>query len=250
VGTGAVELDFDARGLRSLAYRGGGARRLFRSRGVWTFGQGAKTGYCSCGEDLSAGEQQLPCNPTPERGFMRLSRFLAVVGILAIAPGHPHAADRKPPSNEQINAIELLTFSGQRATLKDYRSRVTVINVWTDSCPPCLKELPLLQKLADAYRGDGDVSVVALSFDPTGEHPATPTAKAISVVRKLALRLPVLWDPRFQFMALAKSDAQSFPVTFIIDDQGRVSQETGFAPTAEAEFLATKRKQIDSAKAR
>jgi thiol-disulfide isomerase/thioredoxin len=180
---------------------------------------------------------------------MTLRRFLPALSILAIAPGSLHAADRKPPTNEQINAIELLTFSGQRAKLKDYRSKVTVLTVWTDSCPPCLKELPLLQGLADAYRRDRDVSVLALSFDPTGQHPGTPTAKAIAVVRQLALTLPVLWDPRFQFMALAKTDAQAFPVTFLIDEQGRVSQETGFREVAAAEFLATKRRQIEAAKA-
>jgi peroxiredoxin len=182
---------------------------------------------------------------------MKMRRsLLPLIFVAVTAASSSEARDRKPPTNEQINAFELRTLDGRSVTLKDYRAKVTIINVWTDSCPPCLKELPLLQKLSDAYRGDREVAVLALSFDPSGQHPATPTAKAISAAKKLALTLPMLWDPKFQFMALAKSDEQSFPVTFIIDSQGRVSQETGFdVKLSEADFLATKRKQIDLAKA-
>jgi len=82
-----------------------------------------------------------------------------------------------------------------------------------------------------------------------GEHPDTPTPEALAVAKRLGLRLPLLWDSKFQFMALSKGNAQTFPVTFVIDASAQIVESLGFDQKLSAvDFLAKMRKQIDAAK--
>lgn len=68
---------------------------------------------------------------------------------------------------------------GPERTLADYRGQVVVLNFWATWCPPCRKEMPDLNRLADAYRDRG-VVVLTASDEPrevidgyTAEHPLT-----------------------------------------------------------------------------
>jgi thiol-disulfide isomerase/thioredoxin len=47
-------------------------------------------------------------------------------------------------------------------TLAQYKGKVVVLNLWATWCPPCLKELPALDRLAALMNG-GDVVVLAVS---------------------------------------------------------------------------------------
>ena len=74
--------------------------------------------------------------------------------------------------------LELLP-EGPGRTLADYRDQVVVLNFWATWCPPCRKEMPDLNRLADAYRDRG-VVVLTVSDEPreavdryTAEHPLT-----------------------------------------------------------------------------
>jgi thiol-disulfide isomerase/thioredoxin len=48
--------------------------------------------------------------------------------------------------------IELL--SGETAKLSDYRGKVVLINFWATWCPPCIGEMPDIQKLSEVFAED------------------------------------------------------------------------------------------------
>ena len=58
---------------------------------------------------------------------------------------------------------------GDNATLgfKDFRGKVTLVNLWATWCAPCVKEMPSLEALKQA-RGSGDFDVVTISEDRSG----------------------------------------------------------------------------------
>lgn len=55
-----------------------------------------------------------------------------------------------------------LVDSNEPRTLRDFRGNVVLLNLWATWCPPCLEELPELNRLQEAY-GPKGVVVVTIS---------------------------------------------------------------------------------------
>ena len=53
---------------------------------------------------------------------------------------------------------------GNPVSLADYRGKVVVVNFWATWCPPCVEEMPSLDRLAERMQGKG-VAVVPISID-------------------------------------------------------------------------------------
>ena len=86
---------------------------------------------------------------------------ILLVGIVAAAggcgtPAAPAAAVR----------LDLVDHDGLLEAVARQRGRVVVLDCWSTSCPPCVKEFPRLVDLAGRY-GD-DVVCLSLSFDYEG----------------------------------------------------------------------------------
>lgn len=90
--------------------------------------------------------------------------------------------------------------------------KVAVINIWSTTCGPCVKEMPDLQKLKDAYAKDRGVVVTTINNDTDIE--ALPKWLA---EHKLALE--VLLGGRY----VADNGYRTFPLTLFVDPQGRVA---------------------------
>lgn len=65
--------------------------------------------------------------------------------------------------------------NGDNATLgfKDFKGKVTLVNLWATWCAPCVKEMPSLQALKQA-RGGADFDVVTISEDKTARKVVDP----------------------------------------------------------------------------
>lgn len=66
--------------------------------------------------------------------------------------------------NKPLPDFELQNLQNHLKTNTDYAGKVTLINLWFTSCPPCITEIPYLNYLKDTY-GD-QVHFVAITFDP------------------------------------------------------------------------------------
>jgi len=60
---------------------------------------------------------------------------------------------------------------GKTLELEDLRGKIVVLNVWATWCPPCIKEMPSLDRLQD-LRGGADFEVVTISIDRSIDEPA------------------------------------------------------------------------------
>lgn len=68
------------------------------------------------------------------------------------------------PKPEPLPDLPIQSIMGAQLTFEDLRGQWVMLNFWATWCPPCLAEMPSLQKLQDDYGGQG-VKVVAVSLD-------------------------------------------------------------------------------------
>lgn len=102
--------------------------------------------------------------------------------------------------------------SGNVVALADFRGKIVVLNFWATWCPPCIEEMPALNRLADHYRGK-DVVVLGVSLDEDASQYDDFIAK--NEIKFLTLRNP----------ARAVSEqygTYKLPETYIISRQGRL----------------------------
>jgi thiol-disulfide isomerase/thioredoxin len=82
----------------------------------------------------------------------------AVVGWLRIAP-QSTAADATA-----LFASAFDDADGRRQPIAQWKGRPLVVNFWATWCPPCVEEMPDLQRVRDEYRARG-VEVIGVGID-------------------------------------------------------------------------------------
>lgn len=107
--------------------------------------------------------------------------------------------------------FSLPDLDGQMVNLTDYKGRVVLLNIWATWCPPCVEEMPSMEKLYQALRGEG-FEILAVSIDASGAQDVLPFMK------KHKLSFPVLIDPKGTLKGLYQTTG--VPESFIIDKDG------------------------------
>jgi cytochrome c biogenesis protein CcmG, thiol:disulfide interchange protein DsbE len=116
------------------------------------------------------------------------------------------------------------TLDGRAASLADYEGYVILLNLWATWCPPCVEEMPALQRLHDRLVDEG-FRVVAVSVDaPVGAFGpfGQPGGDVRAFVDDLGLDFPVLHDPSGEIQRRYR--APGLPSSYIIDREGRIRQ--------------------------
>ena len=122
-----------------------------------------------------------------------------------------------PPPPQKIERID-----GKYIDLGSFRGKVVLVNFWATWCPPCRRELPLLEKLQRIV-GAKSLEIVAVSVD-TGERPAIEAL----LKRANVTRLQPYLDPRGLLAKRVGEDATTpfvlygMPISYVIDHQGRI----------------------------
>ncbi len=89
-----------------------------------------------------------------------------------------------------------------------------VLNLWTWWCPPCAKELPVMQEFAQ--RAGSAVTVLAVHSDPD-------TLKALQALRGYGVHLPAVQDSQQRVAAMVGAPA-AYPATVLLRADGTVAQ--------------------------
>lgn len=102
---------------------------------------------------------------------------------------------------------------GQKVASERVDKQWLVINYWAEWCGPCCIEIPELNALAEQLKGQ-PVSVFGVNFDNVqGE-------ELKSASEKLGIKFTVLAQNPEAIFDIPRSEA--LPVTYIIDDKGKV----------------------------
>lgn len=109
--------------------------------------------------------------------------------------------------------IAFFDGDGKPRTLKEWRGRVVLLNLWASWCRPCRSEMPALAKL-QARLGGRDFEVLAISLDRKGIKTSKPFLRGIGV-RNLAL-----YEDR-SGKILDSLNEPGLPTTLLVDREGR-----------------------------
>ena len=139
------------------------------------------------------------------------------------------------PSIKAFFANPWQTPDGKSANTEDWRGKVLVVNFWASWCPPCVEEMPALDKIAQEYAAK-NVLIVGIGIDSP------------SNIRQFLEKTPVSYPILIGGLdgsALAKQmgNAQgALPYTVIINAKGK-SVYTKLGKISEEEL----KKAINSA---
>lgn len=75
----------------------------------------------------------------------------------------------QPKQRELFPALTYVDARGREQALSVKRGEYVLLNVWATWCPPCLIELPDLQKLQERLPEDAPVRVMAVSVDQSND---------------------------------------------------------------------------------
>mgnify|MGYP005749050769 FL=1 len=104
------------------------------------------------------------------------------------------------------------TFDGEMMDLADWRGKVVLVNFWATWCPPCVTEIPSMNRLLAKYREQG-LEIFSVDFQQSAEEIAKFT-------QRVPVDYPIVLD---QDGRISKDwGVFSFPTTFVVDRQGKV----------------------------
>ena len=78
----------------------------------------------------------------------------------------------------QVSSAQFITPAQLKATLASHKGRVVVLHLWATWCGPCLKELPLLAKLAREASSRG-IDFLAVSLDAPTDRSAVLVGRVL-----------------------------------------------------------------------
>jgi peroxiredoxin len=113
----------------------------------------------------------------------------------------------KPNEPSSAPDFTLEDLSGRSVSLEDFKGKVVFLNFWATWCPPCVLEMPSMEKLHNEFAKEGLV-MLALNFRENRDQ-----VKAF--VKEHKLSFTVLMDPEGTVFELYQ--VWGLPVTTIIN---------------------------------
>jgi thiol-disulfide isomerase/thioredoxin len=110
--------------------------------------------------------------------------------------------------------FELLNMDEEKRKLSDYRGKVVLLNFWATWCPPCIREMPSMERLHQQINAD-DFSVIAINQMEDSD-------QVFAFTGQLEI------DPTFEILFDSQSEVsqayavRGLPTTYLIDKQGNI----------------------------
>lgn len=72
--------------------------------------------------------------------------------------------------------FSLPDLNGKMVRLSDYKGKAILLNIWATWCPPCVQEMPSMEKLHQELKNE-NFAIVAVSIDSSGPQVVSPFMK-------------------------------------------------------------------------
>ena len=133
-------------------------------------------------------------------------------GLKAYSKGHmiTFVARSEP---QDLPVITFMQDDGSEISMKEWRGKVVLLNLWATWCAPCRKEMPDLDKLKANLGGD-EFDLVALSIDRTG------LAKPRKFLNEIGIKHLKLYNNSGGKLA-ASLKAFGMPTTLLLNREGK-----------------------------
>jgi thiol-disulfide isomerase/thioredoxin len=144
---------------------------------------------------------------------MRVTSLAVALLSAVLGCAGPQASWRTSPLVGKPVEIGARSLDGREVKLPIRGAKVTVVDFWATWCDPCRDQMPELERLSAALRGQG-LQVYAISFDED-------RAAVEEFVARTPVGFSVLWDKGGGTLA-ERLELSRLPTTMILDREGVV----------------------------
>lgn len=116
------------------------------------------------------------------------------------------------PSVNPPVSLSLQDLKGHKQKLKNYKGEVVLVNFWGSWCPPCVEEMPSLQRLESGLKSLG-FTVLAVNVNQT-------RTSVNRFLKGLQIDLTVLMDTSAK--AAKAWGVDYYPTSFLVDKKGDI----------------------------
>lgn len=140
--------------------------------------------------------------------FMKFATLFVIAVLLSY--GSCFAAAQ---ANQKAPDFTLEDMQGNKVSLSDFEGKVVIINFWATWCPPCIEEMPSMEKLQERFKGE-DFVLLAVNVEENSR-------KIVErFLKKNPFSFPVLLDEDAVVQQIY--GAYRFPETVIVGRNGDV----------------------------
>ena len=162
---------------------------------------------------------------------MKSFALAAILASLSVAfAGGAHAYPGMQQANKPIEStvdlinvlpqtypIEVVAFSdanGKPIDFSQYKGKVVMVNMWATWCPPCVRELPAIERLATKFKAE-EFALLPISIDAGGKQQVQPFLTSLGMAN-----FNSYYDPTQNLGQVFPLD--TIPATFILDQNGQL----------------------------
>lgn len=156
---------------------------------------------------------------TSRQQWSIVGTIVAVLAVALLTASH-YMADELFPVTIGSTAPEFrakVLGADRYKTLADYKGKVVLLNIWATWCPPCLAELPSLERLHEAY-GDKGLKLVAVSID---DYVSDDSIRAFA--KNLGITFEILHDSTHEIERVYQTTG--YPESFVIGPEGTIRKK-------------------------
>jgi thiol-disulfide isomerase/thioredoxin len=145
--------------------------------------------------------------------FVPAAKAFMLQGLMEIGLFKPNLTNKASTPSTDLSSIKFKNAKGEIVSLADLKGKIIFLNFWATWCPPCLAEMPSVNKLFEQYKNDPEVVFLLVDAD-------SDFTKAQAYMDRKKYKLPV-----YNFASnLPESIFKgSLPTTIVFDKKGRVS---------------------------
>ncbi|MBI2729871.1 MAG: TlpA family protein disulfide reductase [Sphingobacteriales bacterium] len=115
--------------------------------------------------------------------------------------------------------------NGKSVSKKDLVGKVTFMNFWFESCPPCVAEFDALNRVYNEFKGQTKFQFVSFTFE---------NKEAVErVTKKYALEFPIYYTS-YEKCSLLNFN-QGYPTNIIFNEKGQIIYFNAGGPTTNSE---------------
>jgi len=159
------------------------------------------------------------------RGPRRLAAALLLSGAAALGCEPPEgggvARDPEPDAPLGAPDFTLVDLEGEQVTLSALRGGPVVLDFWATWCPPCIRQIPVLNAFQEAHP---EVPVLGVAVDVDGREVVAPFAAEHGIEYRV-----LLGDERLA----RRYGAFGFPTLFVVGPEGSVAASHAGVVTQE-----------------
>lgn len=167
------------------------------------------------------------------------TKAIVLEGMMKIGLFQPSLPDESKQNSlvasAEATSIQFEDKNGKIVSIADLKGKVVFVNFWATWCPPCIAEMPSINKLRKSLNDDSKIAFLMVDMDSDR---VKSTKFMVKKKYDLDVYLPASQLPREYFTG-------SLPTTLVFDKYGRlIFKHEGGADFTNEEFIEYLRKNM------